>query len=80
MGRCVAGYTRKSVGFKYSRYRKVSPLAQNKKGLDRVVMRSSVFMADMIYIALRSKIQSKCMNLSLFGFHVMILFEDIGVL
>ena len=32
---------------------KVLPLAQNKKGLDRSVVRSSVFVADMTYIALR---------------------------
>ena len=47
---------------------KVSPLAQNKKGLDRDMIRSSVFVADMTYIALRSKIQSERMIQVWFGF------------
>ena len=47
----------------------VSPLVQNK-GLDRSKMRSSVFMADMTCIALRSKIQSKRMVRVWFGFSV----------
>ena len=61
MGRCIADYIKGSVDFKIADARKVSPLAQNKKRLDHVIMRSSVFMADVIYIALRSKIRSKCM-------------------
>ena len=34
---------------------KVWPLVQNKNRLDRIIMRSSVFKADMACIALRSK-------------------------
>ena len=58
MGRYIADYVRRSVNFKIADTRKVSPLAQNKKRLDHVIMRSSVFVADMTYIALRSKVRS----------------------
>ena len=55
MGRCIADCTRKSVGFGVADTESVSPLAQSKNRLDRIIMRSSVFMADMACIALRSK-------------------------
>ena len=61
MGRCIANFVKGSVDFKIADARKVSPLAQNKKRLDRVIMRLSVFGADMTYIVLRSKIQSRHM-------------------
>jgi hypothetical protein len=44
------------------------------------MIRSSVFVADMTYIALRSKIQSERMIQVWFGFYVVILFGDIGIL
>jgi len=43
-------------------------------------MRSGVFVDDMAYIALRSKIQSKRMIQVWFGFYVVILFGDIEIL
>ena len=55
MGRCIADYIKGSVDFKIADARKVSPLAQNKKRLDHVIMRSSVFVADMTYIVLSAK-------------------------
>ena len=55
MGRCIADYVRRSVDFNIADTKRVSPLAQNKKRLDRIVIRSSVFVADMACIALRSK-------------------------
>ena len=57
LGRCIADYTRRSVGFEIADTESVSPLAQDKKRLDRIVKRSSVFMADTTCIALRSKNQ-----------------------
>ena len=53
---------------------------QSKKGLDRDITRSGVFVADMTYIALRSKIQFERMIQVWFGFYVVILFGDIGIL
>ena len=64
-----------------SRYgRSITFSAKNKKGLDHDVVHSSVFMADMTNIALRSKIQSKRMIQVWFGFYVVILFGDIEIL
>ena len=57
MGGCIADYTRRSVGFEIADTKSVSPLAQDKKRLDRIVKHSSVFMADTTCIALRSKNQ-----------------------
>ena len=65
MGRCIADYVRRSVDFKMADTRKVSPFVQNKRRLDRIVMRSSVFVADMTCIALRSKIKSRTYGSSL---------------
>ena len=78
MGRCIADYVRRSIDFKIAGTRKVSPLAQDKKRLDRVIMRSSVFVADMTYITLRSKIQSKHMVRILFGFLVQFWILEMG--
>ena len=59
MGRCITDYMRRSVGFEIADTEGVSPLVQNKKRLDHIVMRLGVFVADMTCIALRSKIKSK---------------------
>ena len=59
LGRCIADYTRRSVSFEIADTKSVSPLAQDKKRLDRIEKRSSVFVADMTCIALRSKNQIK---------------------
>ena len=54
MGRRITDYVKKSVEFRIADTESVSPLAQKiKERLDRVAMRSSVFMADMTYIVLR---------------------------
>ena len=60
MGGCIADYMRRSVGFGVADTESVSPLVQkNKERLVRIVMRLSVFVANMTYIALRSKIKSR---------------------
>ena len=56
MDRHIADYVKRSVEFRISRYRKcITFSAKIKEKLDRVVMRSGGFVADMTYIALRSK-------------------------
>ena len=52
---CIADYIRRLVDFGVANTENVSPLVRNKKRLDRIVMRSGVFVADMTCIALRSK-------------------------
>ena len=63
---------RRSVGFEIADTESVSPLVQNKKRLDRIIMRSSVFVADMTHIALR--IKNQIWNIW-FGFGLHFLFD-----
>ena len=57
MGRCIADYVKRSVGFEIADTENVSPLRKNKEKLDCIIMRSSVFVADVTHIALRSRNQ-----------------------
>ena len=56
----------------------VSPLVQNKKRLDSIIMRSSIFVVDVTHIALRSKIQFKDMVRIRFGFLIRFWILEMG--